>query len=87
MDTVESFKQLCEEKHKNLNESIRRHEEVLTVHDERILFLEKGYTDNAANIKHVCKQISDLTKSIWGLIVTMFTMAGGFIIWYIQNKT
>ena len=77
--------ELCNEKHKAIDEKFDRHEVWLSDHEKKIDRLDRSDATNTTAIENLCKQIGSQTKAIWGLVTVIMTTLLGFFIWYVQN--
>jgi hypothetical protein len=78
-------KESCAERHKAVDEKIKRHERWLGEHEVKIDTLIKSDAVNSTEIKNLCKSISSQTKAIWGLVSLAAAALLGFFIWYVQS--
>jgi hypothetical protein len=76
----------CDERHKSVDEKLIRHEKWLGEHETKIDVLTKSDATNTTKIDNLCSQIAGLTKSIWGLVISLLSVLVGFFIWYVQTK-
>jgi cytidylate kinase len=76
---------LCEEKHKNIDGIIKKHEERLDEHDTKIEKLEVNNATNTMAIDNLCIKISDLVGVLKWLIGLGGTSLVGFFIYAIQS--
>ena len=76
---------LCEVKHEQINEKLELHNRRLNSHAEEIETLKISDATNTNEIKNVCKQMSSLTKAIWGLVGMVGTALVGFFFYAIQT--
>lgn len=76
---------VCEVKHKRIDERLDTQDRRINNHSERLDVLERYQSKSEEQIKNLCEQIKSLVSTIkWsmGLLVTSLI---GFIIWYIQQ--
>lgn len=78
-------KELCAREHESVDEKLNHHERWLGEHEKKIDVLEKSDATNTTKIDNLCGQIASLTKSIWGLVISILFVLIGFFIWYIQS--
>ena len=79
-------KEVCEKTHERIDERLNHHERWLGEHEGKIDRLDKSDATNTTKIDNLCGQIAGLTKSIWGLVITILTVLIGFFVWYVQQK-
>jgi chromosome segregation ATPase len=77
---------LCEEKHKRVDERLDTHEKRLNSHSEELDRLSMSDARNTNEISNLCKQIGDLVTTLRWLIGLLVTTLGGFFIWAIQSQ-
>ena len=70
--------ELCIEKHKVVNKRLENLENDVDA-------LKHSDAVNTTEIKTLCKNLTGLTKAIWGLVVTVIGGLSGFFIWYVQK--
>jgi tetrahydromethanopterin S-methyltransferase subunit B len=82
----------CDERHKAVDKEVLRHEKWLSEHEEKLDSLIKSDATNTNEIKNLCKSIEsqnkkmgNLTNAIWGLVIGIFFVLLGFVVWYIQD--
>jgi hypothetical protein len=82
-------KDVCEEKHKQINEKFDRHEKWIGEHEMKIDTLTKSDTKNSTQIEDLCGKIGDLVSTIrWLIGLVIGTLGGGlvgFFFYAIQN--
>lgn len=78
-------KELCEKEHKRVNERLDHHESWLGEHEKKIDRLDRSDAQKDAQIEHLCKQMSNLTKAIWGLVVALLTTMTGFFVFAVEK--
>ncbi len=72
--------ELCNEKHKAINEKIDEHEKRLDEHDQKIDRLDRSDAANSTNIDNLCSKISDLVGTIkWLIGISVSTIGAGII--------
>jgi len=71
--------QVCTERHDRIDARLECVEADVEV-------LKKSDAINSTEIKNLCKNLSNLTGAIWGLVVAVIGALGGFFVWFIQNK-
>lgn len=76
---------LCTERHNHINKTLGEHDKTLKEHGEDISKLYTHDAVNKTNIDALCKNLSGLTKAIWGLVVAVISTLVGFFIWYVQK--
>jgi len=77
--------ELCEEKHKNINERLNANDDRLNGHSHRLDKLEQRGASVDTKIEQLCKQIESLISTIKWAGILMITTLLGFFIWYIQS--
>lgn len=77
--------QVCELKHKHIDERLQEHDKVLKEHGTAIQKLDRSNATNTEAIRNLCKQIKGLVNAVWGLVVTLLSTGISFFIWYTQN--
>lgn len=86
---MECQKQLCEEKHKNIEARLKDHDNSINAHEGRLDKLENNQIRSEVMILNLCEQIKSLVTLIKTVLLgsASFVIATGvgFIIWYIQN--
>ncbi len=76
---------VCNEKHKRIDETLDRYDIRLNNHGDRIDNLERYQSKTEVEIKNLIEQIKVLVITIkWAMGLT-FTTLLGFFIWYVQN--
>ena len=76
---------VCNEKHKRIDETLDRHDIRLNNHGVRIDNLERYQSKTEVEIKNLIEQIKALVTTIkWAMGLTITTLLG-FFIWYVQN--
>lgn len=70
---------------KSAHHRLDTHEKRLDSQDSAISALSKNDERQTVQIDNVCKQMSSLTKAIWGLTSGIFFVLLGFFVWYVQN--
>ncbi|MEN6317052.1 MAG: hemolysin XhlA family protein [Clostridiaceae bacterium] len=85
--------EMCIKIHERVKERLDHHEKWLDEHEGKLDGLIKSDATNTNEIKNLCKSIDSqnkkmgsLTNAIWGLVVGIFFVLLGFVVWYIQNK-
>lgn len=78
--------ELCQEKHKNLDGIVEKHELRLDTHDEKIDKLEIHTSSNSYQIESLCTKIGDLVSTCKWFIGLGFTTLVGFAIWAVQSN-
>jgi len=73
------------ESSKSAHHRLDGHEIELSEHGKRITDLEKSDIAHGKDIATVCKQMSNLTKAIWALVLVFITSGLGFTIWAVQQ--
>lgn len=81
----EFSRDLCEQKHKEIDGKIQHHESWLGEHEKKIDGLTTSDARNTTQIDNLIKAIGGQTKAIWGLVSSVLLMLFGFFVWYIQN--
>lgn len=76
---------LCEAKHKRVDERLDVQDNRLNNHGDRIDMLERYQSRSEVQIKNLCEQIKSLVTTIKWSMGLLITTLVGFIIWYIQN--
>ena len=77
---MDNQKELCEVKHKAVDEKFKRHEKWLEEHETKLDGLEKSDARNTNQIETLTKSLSGLTKALWGLAGSIVLMLIGAII-------
>lgn len=78
--------EVCQERHKRIDEKLDIHDKRLNSHSEEIDRLNVSDARNTNEITNLCKQIGDLVTALRWLIGLLVTTLGGFFIWAIQSK-
>jgi chromosome segregation ATPase len=78
--------EVCQERHKRIDEKLDIHDKRLNSHSEEIDRLNVSDARNTNEITNLCKQIGDLVTTLRWLIGLLVTTLGGFFIWAIQSK-
>lgn len=76
---------LCDSKHKSIEDQLDHHERWLGEHENKIDELKTSDATNTNEIKNLCRQMSSLTKAIWGLVVMVGTSLLGFFFFAVQT--
>lgn len=76
---------VCQEKHKRIDECLDNHKKRLDGHSERIDKLEQFESSTRVEIRTLIEQVKSLINAIKWLIGVIVTTLGGFFIWYIKN--
>lgn len=77
---------VCNEKHKRVDERFDHHERWLGDHENKIDKLATSDATNTTEIKNLCNRIGSQTTAIWGLVGSIFMVLVGFFVWYVQNR-
>lgn len=77
--------ELCNEKHKRIDERLDVHDKRLDIHGEKIDTLEKSDAVHTNQIDTICKSMGGLTKAIWGLVTAIGTALIGFFFYAVQQ--
>ena len=64
---------------------VKDHDDLLKEHGKRLDKIEQDGAEFRVHIKNLCKKIDELTGWIKALVVSIFGVGLGFIIWYIQS--
>lgn len=76
---------ICQERHKTINQCIERQNIRLDNHGKRLDNLEKFESSTRVEIRNLIDQIKSLISTIkWGTGLTITTLLA-FFIWYIQR--
>lgn len=76
---------VCNEKHKRIDETLGRHDTRLNNHSSRIDNLEKHQSRTEVKIENLIDQIKPLVTAIWWAVGLTITTLLGFFIWYVKN--
>ena len=76
---------ICEAKHKRVDERLDVQDKRLNNHGDRLDVLERYQSKSEEQIKNLCEQIKSLVTTIKWSMGLLITTLVGFIIWYIQN--
>lgn len=76
---------ICEAKHKRVDERLDVQDKRLNNHEDRLDVLERYQSKSEEQIKNLCEQIKSLVTTIKWSMGLLITTLVGFIIWYIQN--
>lgn len=82
---MEYNENLCQERHKRIDEKFATHEKRINNHSERIDKLEQHQSRTEAKIEYLCEQIKSLVATMKWFIGLLIATLVGFFIWYIQN--
>ena len=77
---------LCQEKHIQLNERLRQHDQLLKEHDRRIDIMEQDGREYKVQIKNLCEQVKSLVSIMKWFIGIWITSLLGFFFYVIQNQ-
>jgi len=88
MDGVAAYinKDICNEKHKRVDDELKRQDETLDDHGKRIVTLEKSDASHTTQLDSLVNALDRQTKAIWGFAGSTILVLLGFVIWYIQSK-
>jgi sugar-specific transcriptional regulator TrmB len=76
---------VCEEKHKRIDECLDNHSKRLNNHSERIDKLEQFKSSTEVEIRNLIEQIKSLVQTLkWSMGVIVTTLVA-FFIWYIKG--
>lgn len=76
---------MCELKHKRIDERLETQDDRLNNHAKRIDKLEQYQSRSEVEIRNLCEQIKSLVSTIKWSMGLLGTSLVGFIIWYIQQ--
>ena len=82
---VAKIDNLCQEKHKQIDEKFSTQERRLNNHSERIDKLEQFKSSTENELRNLVEQIKNLVATLKWMITTAIVSLLGFFIWYIQN--
>jgi len=82
---VATIDNLCQEKHKQIDEKFSTQERRLNNHSERIDKLEQFKSSTENELRNLVEQIKNLVATLKWMITTAIVSLLGFFIWYIQN--
>ncbi|KNY24852.1 hemolysin XhlA family protein [Pseudobacteroides cellulosolvens] len=72
--------EVCNEKHKRVDEQLKHHEAWLGEHENKIDRLDRSDAANTASINNLCTKISDLVTTLkWLIGFVVAPLAGGLI--------
>lgn len=77
--------ELCEVKHKAIDDKLDLHSTQIEDHYKRIGALETNSARIDVKMDNVCDRVGKLTTAIWWFIGTTFVTLLGFFVWYVQN--
>lgn len=77
--------EVCNEKHKSIDEKFERHEKWLGEHEGKIDKLDRSDATNTEAISNLCGQIGGQTKAIWGLVGIVATSLVGFFFYVVET--
>lgn len=78
-------KELCEERHKTVNDKLHAHEKNFEDIFPRLNSLEKLGGETTIEVKNLCQSMNRLTNAIWWSFGVTFVALVGFVFWYIQS--
>jgi len=78
--------QICNLKHKQIEETLDLHNERLNSHSQRLDVLDKSNAVHTNQIDNLCKQIADLVTTLKWLIGLTITTLLAFFIWVMQSN-
>lgn len=78
--------EVCIERHKRVDETLKLHGDGLSDCEKRIDKLEQDGRELKTEIKNLCNNLKSLTDTLKAMIVLGGTTLTGFFIWYIQSK-
>lgn len=81
----EYSKELCDEKHRQLEDKIGTHEKRLNNHSERIDQLEQNEVGNTKDIANLCKRLDDMISQNRWFIGILIVQLIGFFFFAIQK--
>jgi hypothetical protein len=84
-ENVSVNEKVCNKEHERIDGILKHHENWLGEHETKIDGLSKESTKNSSDINNLCKQMSGLTKSIWGLVIMVATALLGFFIYAVEK--
>lgn len=82
---VATIDNLCQEKHKQIDEKFSTQERRLNNHSERIDKLEQFKSSTENELRNLVEQIKNLVATLKWMITTAIVSLLGFFIWYIQS--
>lgn len=77
--------EVCQEKHKSIDEKFITHERILNKHGERIDAMEQFKSSTQVEMRNLVEQIKSLVNTIKWLAGLSFGTLLSFFIWYIQK--
>ena len=78
--------ELCQEKHKAIEEKFNRHEKWLGEHEGKLDVLNRNDARNSQALEDLASKIGGQTKAIWGLVSIFATALVGFFFYAVQAK-
>ena len=76
---------ICKEKHKNIDNTLYKHERRMNNHGDRIDKLEQFRSSTENEMKNLIEQIKSLVSTIKWMVTTTIMILAGFFIWYVQQ--
>jgi len=76
----EITKELCEEKHKAINETLASHEKRIAEHYNRLGNIEVKQGEQATEMKNICKSLDKLSSSNWALFIGILLALVGVVL-------
>jgi len=75
----------CEQHQNHCEQRFNKIEKDLTLLTEEHYKLDGDVRVSNARLEQLTKTLAGLTKALWGVVISVFTLLAGFLIWYIQN--
>ncbi len=79
-------KEVCEERHKRIEEIIKVHDKRLNNHSDRLDKLEQEGAELKTEIKNLCKQLEGLTSILKWFISLLVGSFAAFFFYAVQNN-
>ena len=76
---------ICKEKHKNIDNTLDKHERRMNNHGDRIDKLEQFRSATENEMRNLIEQIKALVSTIKWMVTTTIMVLVGFFIWYVQQ--
>jgi len=76
---------VCNEKHKRIDERLDHHDKWLGEHEEKIDRLDRSDAKNTNAIENLCSQLAGQTKAIWGLVSMVAAALISFFFYAVQQ--
>lgn len=80
-----TMENVCNEKHKRVDERLETHEKRLNAHAEQLDGLSLSDARNTTSLDNLCKQIADLVQTVKWLIGLVGSALLGFFFYAVQT--